>query len=57
MNLPWLLSGTIAMLSVTAKGAQLIRNARRKRRAHTLRTRAIAAREDNHSQCDAGQDS
>ena len=57
MNLPWRLLGTLTMLVVTAEGAQLIRNARRKRRAHALCTRVIAARDDDHSQRGAGKDS
>jgi hypothetical protein len=56
MNLPWLLLETLTMLVVTAEGAQVIRNARRKRRAHAMCTRAIAAREDDHSQHGADKD-
>jgi len=43
MNLHWLVLGTVTILAVAAESVQLMRNARRKRRAHELRTRAIAA--------------
>jgi hypothetical protein len=42
-NLHWLLWGTLTMLIVAAEGALIIQNGRRKRCAHILRTRAIAA--------------
>jgi hypothetical protein len=43
MNPHWLLSGSAMLLAVTVESVQLMRNARRKRRAHELRARAIAA--------------
>lgn len=42
-SLHWLLLGAVMLLLVAAEGAQIVRNGRRKRRAHVLRTRAIAA--------------
>lgn len=57
MNLLRFLLGALTMLCITAEGTQLIRPARRKRRAGALRTRAIAARDDDHSQRGVGKDS
>ena len=46
MHVYWLMLGTVMILGIAAEGVQIVRNGRRKRRAHELRLRAMAAQKN-----------